>query len=147
MPGNLIKWKIVTVVVVTMLLAACGSGGTVSGDASPSPSTSALCQDVVSLHGSVSNLTNIHVTGNTVNGMDERLKDVQAKLAALQETAQGTWRPQSSMLQGALTRLEGQLAGMAGDNGSASGVSQALGRVRTAAQRLFNAARKRCPQL
>jgi hypothetical protein len=79
--------------------------------------------------------------------MDERLKDVQAKLSALKETAQATWRPQSSMVQAALNQLEGQLAGMASDNGSASGVLQALGRVRTAAQRLFDAARTRCPQL
>jgi hypothetical protein len=79
--------------------------------------------------------------------MDERLKDVQAKLSAFEETAQATWRPQSTLLLGALTQLEGQLAGMAGDNGSASGVQQALGRVRTAAQRLFDAARTRRPQL
>lgn len=150
-------WKVVGVLVGAALLAvACGSGGTPSGSASPSPTpsvpaqpTSVLCRDAEALRASLDRLTGVSVGAGTVDEVKADLADVKAKLDTLIADAGDQWRAQTSALKSALASLSTAVENLAATPGAdaLSAVVTALGGVTTAAQNLLAAVNVACPSV
>jgi len=147
-------WKVLMAVAVIMLLsAACGSGSSTSGKASPSTlatttgtlqADSAVCKDVAALHTSVQKLVSFRVGHDTITSLRVDISDVNDKLTALRKSAHDTLSAQQGPLQATLRNLQNEVTGAIG-TGRAAGIVQAIGAVRTKAQNLFTAAEAYCP--
>lgn len=145
---------------LTLLVAACGSGGstpsggTPSGGSTPAaaPSaapgtTSVLCQDAAALRASLTKLTHVSVGAGAANEIKADLADVKAKLASFTADAHGQWQAQTSALKTSLAKLQTATAALAASPGASTvaGVVTALGSVTSAASSLLAALSTACP--
>ena len=143
---------------LVLLAAACGSSGSSSsGHASAGSSassaaaapaaTSALCEDVAALRGSLQRLTSIKVSANTVTELKTGAQDVQSNLSSLSSAAGSQWSAQVGNLKSALTKLQTSVSTLATERNasSVSGVATAIAAVPIAGRQLLTAASARCP--
>ena len=143
---------------LVLLAAACGSSGSSSGghasagssssSAAAAPAaTSALCEDVAALRGSLQRLTSIKVSANTVTELKTGAQDVQSNLSALSSAAGSLWSEQIGNLKSVLTKLQTSVSTLATERNasSVSGVVTAIAAVATAGRQLLTAASSRCP--
>jgi uncharacterized protein YukE len=113
-----------TAAAITMVAAACGSGGTASGSSAPSATAghsasspaqagTALCQDYAALQASLANLA-AHVSGGkgAVKQVPADLQDLQPKLSAFTGDAHGMFSVQINALKSALTTLQTAVTGV-----------------------------------
>jgi hypothetical protein len=160
-------WRMIAAIAaacgVTLLAAACGSGGsTSSGGGTPAgastsaavPSaapgtTSVLCQDAAALRASLNKLTHISVGTGAANEIKADLADVKTKLTSFAADAHGQWQAQTAALKTALSKLQTAVASLAASPGASTvaGVVTALGSVTTAASSLLAALRTDCPSV
>lgn len=155
-------WRNVFLSSLVLLAAACGSGGSSPGSpasaGSPPPgtaapsasspaSTSALCEEVDALRGSLQKLTSIRPSLGTVNELRTALQDVQSKLSSLGGAASTQWSAQIGNLNSALTKLQSAVSTLAAERNasSVSGVITATGSVAVAARQFLAAASSSCP--
>jgi hypothetical protein len=143
---------------LVLLAAACGSSGSSSsGHASAGSSassaaaapaaTSALCEDVAALRGSLQRLTSIKVSANTVTELKTGAQDVQSNLSSLSSAAGSQWSQQIGNLKSALTKLQTSVSTLATERNasSVSRVVTAIAAVPIAGRQLLTAASARCP--
>ena len=143
---------------LVLLAAACGSSGSSSGghasagssssSAAAAPAaTSALCEDVAALRGSLQRLTSIKVSANTVTELKTGAQDVQSNLSALSSAAGSLWSEQIGNLKSVLTKLQTSVSTLATERNasSVSGVVTAIAAVHIAGRQLLTAASSRCP--
>jgi hypothetical protein len=151
-------WRNVLMSGLVLLAAACGSSGSSSGghasagssssSAAAAPAaTSALCEDVVALRGSLDRLTSIKVSANTVTELRTAVQDVQSNLSSLSSAAGSQWSEQIGNLKSALTKLQASVSTLATERNasSVSGVVTAIAAVPSAGRQLLTAASSRCP--
>ena len=151
-------WRNVLMSGLVLLAAACGSSGNSSGghasagssssSAAAAPAaTSALCEDVAALRGSLQRLTSIKVSANTVTELKTGAQDVQSNLSALSSAAGSLWSEQIGNLKSVLTKLQTSVSTLATERNasSVSGVVTAIAAVPIAGRQLLTAASARCP--
>ena len=151
-------WRNVLMSGLVLLAAACGSSGSSSGghasagssssSAAAAPAaTSALCEDVAALRGSLQRLTSIKVSANTVTELKTGAQDVQSNLSALSSAAGSLWSEQIGNLKSVLTKLQTSVSTLATERNasSVSGVVTAIAAVPIAGRQLLTAASARCP--
>ena len=151
-------WRNVLMSGLVLLAAACGSSGSSSGgqasagssssSAAAAPAaTSALCEDVAALRGSLQRLTDIKVSANTVTELKTGAQDVQSNLSSLSSAAGSQWSEQIGNLKSALTKLQASVSTLATERNasSLSGVVTAIAAVPNAGRQLLTAASARCP--
>ena len=151
-------WRNVLMSGLVLLAAACGSSGNSSGghasagssssSAAAAPAaTSALCEDVAALRGSLQRLTSIKVSANTVTELKTGAQDVQSNLSALSSAAGSLWSEQIGNLKSVLTKLQTSVSTLATERNasSVSGVVTAIAAVPIAGRQLLTAASSRCP--
>ncbi|MGP0028167.1 MAG: hypothetical protein ACLPKE_33150 [Streptosporangiaceae bacterium] len=148
---------------LVLLAAACSSSGSSSGGAASAGSsssgaaassaaasptaTSALCDDVAALRGSLQQLTSIKVSVNTVTELKAAAQDVQSNLSSLGSAAGSLWSQQIGSLKSALATLQTSIGTLATERNASSvaAVAAAVGAVAVAGRQLLNAATARCP--
>ncbi len=151
-------WRNALISGLVLLAAACGSSGSSSGtqasagssssSAAAAPAaTSALCEDVAALRGSLQRLTSIKVSASTVTELKTAAQDVQSNLATLGSAAGSQWSEQIGNLKSALTKLQTSVSTLATERNasSVSGVVTAVAAVPVAGRQLLTAASSRCP--
>ena len=156
-------WRNALISGLVLLAAACGSSGSSSGGSSSGgqasagsafssaaaapAATSALCEDVAALRGSLQRLTSIKVSATTVTELKTAAQDVQSNLSTLGSAAGSQWSEQIGNLKSALTRLQTSISTLATERNasSVSGVFTAIAAVPVAGRQLLTAASARCP--
>jgi hypothetical protein len=155
------RWQAAAVAAgAALLVAACGSSGTLYGGSSPStapaaPSpaapgpTSAVCQDAAALRASIATLSHVQVGQGMGGEIKSDLADVKAKLNTLTTQAHGQWQSQTSALSASLDKLQTAVSKLT-SNPSASTVSatvSALREVSASAGSLLSAIGTKCPSV
>ena len=149
---------------VTLLAAACGSGGSspggtgtggASSSASVSPASSrpspvlTVCQDVNTVRAALENLVAVSVTEPAVSHIQTAAREMESGVADLAGTVSGgtEWRTQIDALKSDLARLQSAASSYAASPGSSarSSVVSAEASVAAAARRLLAAVGNRCP--
>jgi hypothetical protein len=160
------RWQAAAVAAgAALLVAACGSNGSLYGGSSPSttpaapssaaPSaaapgpTSAVCQDAAALRASIGTLTHVQVGQGMGDEIKSDLADVRAKLNTLTTQAHGQWQSQTSALSASLDKLQAAVSKLT-SNPSASTVSatvSALREVSASAGSLLSTIGTKCPSV
>jgi hypothetical protein len=160
------RWQAAAVAAgAALLVAACGSNGSLygGGSASTAPATpssaapsaaapgptSALCQDAAALRSSIKTLTDVNVGQGMGDELKSDLADVRAKLKALKTQAHGQWQSQTNALSASLDKVQTAVSNLT-SNPSASTVSatvSALRDVSASAGSLLSAIGTKCPSV
>lgn len=149
--------KAAVVSAVTLVAAACGSGGNSPGGAgtsSPRPSVTAspaptlsFCQDVAELRDTLQSLTPIKGAAlPTSTQLKAAAADIQSSLSGLGNRTE--WQTQIDNLKAAVANMQSaadSLAASPGARGVASNVRTAVAGVNDSIRRLLTAVGSRCP--
>jgi hypothetical protein len=114
--------RLLPLVLVCLIVAACGDSGNDTSGAAPASTTTAAtsttaasqaCADAAALKASMAQLDQLDPAEA---GIQAALDKVQANLAALRGSATGQWGSQITELDGAVQALKTTIAGINGDS-------------------------------
>ena len=117
--------RLLPLVLVCLIVAACGDSGNDTSGAAPASTTTAAtsttaasqaCADAAALKASMAQLDQLDPAEAGKAGIQAALDKVQANLAALRGSATGQWGSQITELDGAVQALKTTIAGINGDS-------------------------------
>src|SRR5918995_1394981 len=117
--------RLLPLVLVCLIVAACGDSGNDTSGAAPASTTTAAtsttaasqaCADAAALKASMAQLDQLDPAEAGKAGIQTALDKVQANLAALRGSATGQWGSQLTELDGAVQALKTTIAGIDGNS-------------------------------
>src|ERR671910_484462 len=117
--------RLLPLVLVCLIVAACGDSGNDTSGAAPASTTTAAtsttaasqaCADAAALKASMAQLDQLDPAEAGKAGIQAALDKVQANLAALRGSATGQWGSQLTELDGAVQALKTTIAGIDGNS-------------------------------
>lgn len=107
--------------------------------------TSALCQDLATLHGTVTSFAHLKPSTATVNTVSSDIQLMTTELNSVAHAAHGKFTSQVDGLKSALTTLRTRLTDLAHGTASVSSVTNAGKNVNARADDLATATKNVCP--
>lgn len=147
---------------VAVAVGACGSSASSSASSSPSAppttasapapagsgtQTSALCQDLSSLHHTATSFAHLKPSTATANTVSADVQLMGTELNSVSRDAHGKFTPQVNALRSSLATLRSKLTGVSQGKASVSSVTTAAKNVKTRADGLAAAAKNACPSV